>query len=191
MISLSILICSLFERSSQLKSLLKELYRQIDENDASGIVEILIEVDNREQSTGFKRNILYQRAKGTYCISHDDDDTPSSFFIEELLKGIKTNPDCIGMCGYITTNGANEKMWYISKDNPYTSKIDEHGNEIYLRYPNHITCIKTSIAQQFKFPNKTYGEDFEWATAIHNSGKIKTEYIVNRPMYYYNYKTNK
>jgi hypothetical protein len=56
--TLSILICSLWERAGDLARLLRVLDPQLTPD-----VELLIEVDNREKTTGAKRNILLEKAK--------------------------------------------------------------------------------------------------------------------------------
>lgn len=207
MIKLSILICSLEERKNELTILLLNLMKQcqdftfkgsfIDRRENGLIitthtfddVEIITTMDNRNFTTGYKRNILYQMANGNYSVSIDDDDEVPNYYVDELLKAADDNTDCFAINGKITFNGKDEKKWYISKDLSYVTSKDGQGKEIYLRYPNHITPIKSEIARRFLFPDKTIMEDFEWATKIHKSGLIKTETKIEKPMYYYKYST--
>lgn len=185
---LSILICSLYKRAGMLAVLLGNLYDQIEKLGAEEKVEVLVEVDNGEMPTGTKRNILYANATGKYVISHDDDDKPSNFYIEELLKAAESDADCFGMTGFMTTNSGAMVEWEISKDHPYKAVRGEDGKERYLRFPNHITGIRSSIAKQFKFPEIYQAEDYTWALAIHESGLIKTEYKITRGyMYHYDF----
>ncbi len=182
---LSILICSLWKRAGDFARLLNVLDQQLTNE-----VEILTDVDNGEVTTGVKRNRLLQKAKGKYVVFIDDDDLVPHYYIEEILKASKSDADCFAINGTITTDGKNERKWYISKDLPYKESL-ENGNKIYLRYPNHITTIKREIAQQFLFPDKVHGEDYDWATQLHKSGLIKTEFKIEKPMYYYLYKSSK
>jgi hypothetical protein len=62
---------------------------------------------------------------------------------------------------------------------------------VYYRPPNHLNVIKASIAKQFKFPEKNFGEDMEWSMQIQQSGLLKTEAHIDETLYYYIYKTNK
>ena len=55
---LSILICSLEKRHAQLQSLLEEIETQILLCDATAIIEVITEVDNKQITTGAKRNNL-------------------------------------------------------------------------------------------------------------------------------------
>lgn len=187
---LSILICTLEERKAQFDSLCADLLMQIKDGYYGNKVEVLYEVDNRELTTGAKRNKLLQRAAGEYCVFIDDDDEVPEYYIEEILKAAKFNCDCMAINGKMTTNGQNEKQWFISLGMPYKADWST-GSEIYLRYPNHITMIKTHIARQFKFADVTIGEDFDWATRIHKSGFLRTQALITKPMYHYRFKENK
>lgn len=183
---ISILIATLDERAGIFKNLKDELLRQILVTHYK--VEILSLRDNREKTTGAKRNWLLNKAKGKYVVFIDDDDEVPDYYVKELLKAAESDADAFAINGIITTNGADEKKWDISKNNPYDSIIVD-GKEFYRRYPNHITPIRATIAKMFKFPDIVFGEDYAWATDIHNSGLIKTEYKIDKPMYHYRYKT--
>lgn len=188
---LSILIPTTYDREEVLSRLLYTLNNQIFACRAVNMVEILIECDNKELPTGTKRNILLVKSKGRYVVSIDSDDEVPTYYIEEILKAAEYDSDCMGINGIMTTNGGDEKRWFIAKDNPYVASRDENGKEIYLRYQNHISPIKRSIAIQFKFPDVYQGEDYSWATAIHESGLIKTETKIEKPMYHYKFMTHK
>ena len=85
--------------------------------------------------------------------------------------------------GTMTTNGRNEERWFIAINNTY-----EKRNGIYYRYPNHITPIKRELAVKIKFPNKTLGEDFDYATALKKAKLLKTEEVIKLPIYHYQYR---
>lgn len=211
MTKLSILICSLQKREAMYCVLMTELIQQaikintnLVDTDFSisegcrvqrmviGEVEIISATDNQRISTGRKRNLLLSKSTGKYVCYADDDDTLPEYYIEEMIKATESDCDAIGISGYMTTNNQNPIKWYISKDHKYCRSTDENGNEIFLRYNNHLSPIKSEIVKQFQFPDKQFGEDYEMATMIHNSGLIKTEYKIERyPMYIYNFQTNK
>lgn len=205
--TISILICTLKERQNVFAALMLSIMRQCNDKESfnfnrviTGVVnldrylfdevEILVATDDRNVSTGEKRNMLYQNAMGVYSVSIDDDDEIPKYYIEELLKAAKSGCDCFAINGTISTNGTDIKQWIISKDLPYNT-VKVNSREYYQRYPNHITPILTSITKQFKFPNITVGEDYNWATQIHNSKFIQTEFTINKEMYYYKFKTIK
>ena len=180
---LSILIPSLYKRTGLLSSLLSDLNSQIEDKSQ---VEILTFVDDGGISTGNKRNRLVEQAQGKYVVQVDDDDVVSSDYIPSILEAAKQDADVIVFNGIMTTDGRNPKKWYISKDLPYKSDI-RNGEEIYLRYPNHIVPIKRDIALQVPFPNKYREEDFDYATKLHNLGLIKTEAKIDKYLYTYRF----
>lgn len=177
---LSILICSLHSRHEQLEALLKELLYQRMDNEQ---IEIITEIDNKEISTGAKRNILLQRATGKYIIFIDDDDWIEPCYISELLKACESDADCFAMNGWITTNGGNRINWALSKD--YVN----HGTTFYYRKTNHITGVKRSIALQAGFPDKSNAEDKWYSDRV--APLCKTEYQILPMMYHYRFNSHK
>jgi glycosyltransferase involved in cell wall biosynthesis len=150
-------------------------------------VEILCQIDNGEATIGQKRNDLLSNAKGEYLCFIDDDDRISSNYISLVLEAIQKNPDCCSLNGLIITNGINPKNFIHSIK--YNSWYEE--NNIYYRPPNHLNCIKSQIAKQFKFPCISNGEDRDWSMQIASSGLLKTESEINETIYYYDYISNK
>lgn len=183
---LSILIPSLVERADKLNALLSILNNQIDNLNIRDI-EIITLVDNREKTTGQKRNELIEMAKGKYICFFDDDDTPLPNYIKSLYEAALQNPDVIPIYGYMTTNGQSRVNWEMGLTLPYTSDY-RNGSLVYLRYPNHIAGMKRELILPYKFMNITIGEDYEWATRLHNDKVFKTEIKITEPIYHYNYK---
>jgi hypothetical protein len=116
----------------------------------------------------------------------DDDDMVSSTYVKDILTAAESNPDAIVFNGTMTTNGRDERKWYISKDYGYEAK-----GGAYYRYPNHIVPIRREIAMAFPFMDIRIGEDYAWATAIHNAGLIKSEVKIEKELYHYQFRTNK
>jgi len=187
---LSILIPSLESRSQSLNNLLMVLDNQKKRLSISDTeVEILTFIDSGENTIGFKRNKLIERATGEYVCFIDDDDDISFYYLEELLRGIDKQVDCCSLKGVITWDGGSAEIFEHSKK--YEAYVTTTNPIKYERYPNHLNCIKSEIAKQFKFPEINHGEDTDWATQINNSGLIKDEYYIDKVIYHYNYKTNK
>ena len=181
--TLSILICTLPNRIGYLSQLLQALAPQyVSTNE----VEVITESDNGSMTTGHKRNLLLKRSTGKYVVFIDDDDMVSSTYVKDILTAAESNPDAIVFNGIMTTNGKDKRKWYISKDYGYEAK-----DGAYYRYPNHIVPIRREIAMAFPFMDIRIGEDYAWATAIHNAGLIKTEVKIEKELYHYQFRTNK
>lgn len=185
---LSILICSIAKREKMLKSLLEKIdeykfnYFKEDE------IEILI--DKREGlTTGAKRDFLLNTAKGEYVAFIDDDDMITDSYFKEIRKGIDGGFDCCSLRGVMTWDGVKPELFEHSiKYNAWNTTLN---NIKYERFPNHLNCIKSSIAKQVKFDNITIGEDRNWSYELHNKQLIKTEYFIDSVIYNYQYISNK
>ena len=180
---ISILICSLTSRRDKLEALIKELLYQRNDNEQ---IEILTNVDNKQKSTGRKRQELLMQAKGEYIIFIDDDDWIESYYIEELLKAAESDADCFAINGWITTNGRNKMQWFLSKYNDNVTKF-KNGTPYYLRKTNHITGVKRELALKAGFPDKSNAEDKYYSDRV--APLCKTEYKIEKPMYQYKFIT--
>lgn len=186
---LSVLICSLYSRAGMLAALVRDLYEQIEKLNVAENVEILINADSGEKTTGEKRNDLIELSTGMYVVFVDDDDKVMDCYIEESLKAVKERPDVVGINGIKITDGKTESNFFISKsfDESEIPKI----NSVYWRPTNHLCPIKREIALQIKFPNKTIGEDWEWSQKLRQSGLIKTEVKIIPTIYKYRFNSQK
>ena len=175
MIELSILICSLSRRAALLSRLMNVLRPQLNDS-----VELLVEIDNGEITTGAKRNILLDRAEGKYCAFVDDDDLVSADYCARILEAVKTNPDCVGFTGQITFQRRK-----ISKDFVHSLTINKwyEQNGVYYRCPNHLNPIRTSIAQSVRFKDITVGEDKDFSDRIRPL--LKRGVDLDKPFLYY------
>jgi glycosyltransferase involved in cell wall biosynthesis len=184
---LSILICHKPGREQLLSRLKRIVWPQIGTE-----VEMIIH-DGIGISIGQKRNELLEDAEGDYVDFIDDDDTVINNYVELNMEGINKGVDCCSLRGIITENGKNPLIFEHSiKYGAYRTVTDSLPGEVrYERYPNHLNCIKASIAKQFRFPELDHGEDTDWATQIHKSGLLKVEHYIPQVIYYYEYISRK
>lgn len=205
---LSILIPSLYSRHEVLSDLMSVLLNQLSAIQPynthcltsttlpGGIlryynesVEIIIFSDNKEYTTGAKRNILLGMANADYVVSIDDDDMVPVYYLKNMVHACQQGADCIAINGIMTTDGKAEIKWRLSKDYDNVT-IREGGENIYLRKTNHITAVKREHALKAMFPNKSNAEDKAYSDAVNKY--LKTEFTIYEPMYHYRYKsTNK
>lgn len=180
---LSILICTMPERREMFCVLHAKISQQIEKAETNE-VEILSN-DLMNITTGEKRNILLDSSIGEFVVFVDDDDNVYDYYVLEILRVIRQNPDidCIGINGIISFNGEDSKKWFISKK--YQHWCEEA--QIYFRTPNHISPIRRSIAISVRFPNICHGEDSAFSTAIYPL--LKNEALIEKPMYHYQART--
>ena len=177
---LSVLICSLAERSEALQKLSTHLHNLKRDNLR---VEILTDVDNREKTIGQKRNDLVSRAKGKYCCFIDDDDSvPEYYFsdIEAILTNCK-DIDCLSLIGLYYHNGELVKPFLHS----LSFKHHCQDKDAFYRPPNHLNPILTGFVKHIGFLKQNHGEDSDFSMRLSKSNLITREAMTTRPLYYY------
>lgn len=186
---LSILIPTVPQRKHLFDALVNHIEKQINENNFNNDVEIVSHsAPNGTMTTGAKRNILVQMARGTYVWHIDDDDWISNTAIMDVINAIQTSPDALAINGTWTENGKRLTRWFISKDNPYCAAIID-GVEVFLRHPNHITPMKREIAVQVPYNDVSNMEDYYFSMKLKELQLIKTEVKIDNPIYEYRYIT--
>lgn len=179
MIKLSILIATMPIREDKFRQLISNISIQ-----KTNEVEILFDGSD-QYNIGVKRNKLLKRATGEYIIFIDDDDEIANNYVSLILNSIESKPDCVAINGIITTNGKDEKQWFISKK----YKCWHNTNKIYYRTPNHISPVKRELALRAGFPEISHGEDHVYSMRL--ISMLKTETIIEQPIYHYKYISNK
>lgn len=200
--TLSILIPSLIGRKVQLQELMSGLLPQLIElggittednflgNETTlftarnGNAEIISLTDNKQYSTGAKRQRLLLYATGTHVVFIDDDDTVPAYYLREFLKGLQQDPDCVAINGTMTTDGRDEMPWRISR-NYENRTVAINGVPTYVRTTNHITAVRRTLALQAGFPDKSNAEDKHYSERV--APLCKSESIIIPPMYHYRY----
>lgn len=179
--ALSLLICHLPDRNAFLMRLLRtiEFYGGLNPG-----IEIIID-DSTTITTGAKRNHLLGKAKGRYMAFIDDDDLITEHYFPGVFAGIEKGVDCCSLKGIITDDGKNPRTFEHSIQHSRYETVMRDGNEYYLRFPNHLNCIKASLAKQIEYPDQTISEDTGWATQMHRSGLLKTEHWIEEVIYLY------
>jgi hypothetical protein len=181
---LSILIPSTIDRKRMTDLLVENIQNQIDDLGVADQVEIIVDMDNKEVSIGFKRHRMHVKAKGEYVVSIDSDDAVMTDYLTEIWRGIKEQPDCITF--EISCSGTKGRRANVS--NNYPDWMDGIDNYDYVRTPYHKVPIRREIALQIGFIDLRYGEDYDFSKRLKKSGLIKTEYHICKPLYHYQYR---
>lgn len=189
MIQLSILIPTLHNRKFHFNNISKMLKDQIKKLEDPREVEILTFTDNRgDNTTGHKRNVLLNKSNGKFVVFVDDDDKLADTYVALILQAIKNNPDidAIGIRGMYSENGKQPQPFETSLKHNW-----EFRNGWYYRTINHISPIKRKHAITVKFPDITIGEDYAYTMELMASGLLKKEVVIEYPIYFYNFISNK
>jgi hypothetical protein len=183
MIVLSILIPTITGRESSYTTLYNNIQKQLLDNQLHTIVEVLTLKDNKELTVGKKRQLLAEQSAGTHVVYIDDDDDISDDYCKLITDALLLNPDvdCVGIQGVITTNGKNQKQWYISKE--YKRWFEK--DRIYYRTPNHISPVKRTLCLQTGFDDIKYAEDYNYSIKL--LPLLQTEVLIKTNIYHYKY----
>jgi hypothetical protein len=177
---LGILIPTVTDRAH----LLARVVTQLDEQRVGHNCILIINEDQRQATTGAKRNALLDEAKRQGC-SHiagvDDDDVLGPNYVRLQMEAVNGDYDCASLWGQYFEN--NRMM------NPFHHSIkydrwfqDKH---FYYRNPNHLNCIKLELLEGIRFRDQTIGEDGWFSKDLHDAGVLKRQYEINEIIYYY------
>jgi hypothetical protein len=181
---LSILICTIKGRENQFQALLGTIKKQLLIEHMQE-VELLTKIDNKEISVGAKREALLNCAKGDYVVFIDDDDSVADDYIEQILKAIQHNPDCIGFKIECNMEGIKHKAIASNIYDDWCENVDGFK---YCRTIYHKTPVRREIALQIGFKDMRFGEDYDYSKRLKASGLLKKEYFIDKYLYFYNYK---
>jgi len=147
-----------------------------------GIISIITEKDDKRQTIGEKRELLYKKSNGIYSWQIDDDDSIAPNAIELILKAIEENHDvdCITFEEHIDIDGKIQRSNHSLK---YGDWADNSDGFDYVRTPFMKSVIKTEIARSVPIPHIRFGEDHQWAQAL--KPYLKTEIHIGEQIYKY------
>jgi hypothetical protein len=184
---LSILIATLDQREYLYNQLYCMLGQQIIDGGYEDKVEIIQSCDDGSKNVGTKRNELLKKSCGSHIVFIDDDDLISPNYVSLIVSVIEQNPqvDCIGIQGTMTTNGKDQRQWFISKQ--YGSWYEK--DRVYYRTPNHISPVRRDRALKAGFPNTRFGEDRVYSERL--LPMLKSEIVIPENIYHYSFSTKK
>lgn len=168
-------IVSLTDRHKLLDRLLAVLAPQ--KTDA---VEIRIIRNTGQQPIGVYRQMILDAAQGEYISFIDDDDLVPADFISTILP-LLDGVDYIGFKVCFIDDGVQKKPAIHSLEHSDWCEDDV----AFYRGVTHLNPVRTELARQSFFSNKSMGEDYDWAVKV----PAKTEHFIDRYMYTYLHQT--
>lgn len=192
----ALLIPTLPERKPLRDRLITEILRQMNELGLSGGVNesdwpdletdvcILINEDNREKTTGKKRNELIQKADelGACAVAFiDDDDMIGPTYIKRAMEFANSGYDVCELWGQIYWSGKKGKPFHHS----IKYKEWNEDDKIYMRTPNHLNFMTLDLIKNIPFPDQSFGEDGQASYAWRDAGVFNTEMPCKDILYHY------
>lgn len=145
-----------------------------------GMVELIIEEDNGELTSGQKRQILANRSKGIYRCYVDDDDQVSDEYVSSLLQGCNSGADVVTFRLEFSCPNLRTEVWQYGLYNDC--------RRIGLMAANHLCAWRGDIADKVPWhPDFGYGDDQLWYQPLHQLGLVKSTYQFTKVLYHYLY----
>jgi hypothetical protein len=184
---LTIAIPTTPERLKCFGDLRHELNRQRVKHGLLDNTEIIFDDAGKEMTVGEKRELLYQKASGLFCVQWDDDDSISEDGLFKIVTAIQLAPsaDCITYQEYVDIDGVE----YKSRHSLQYDDWEGDGHVIfpdgyhYHRTPFFKSAIKTEIANIVPVPHIRFGEDHQWAQSL--KPLLKSEVHIPEQIYRY------
>lgn len=184
MIDLTILICAVHTRydtfTQKIQKQIWDQYNSLSDKD-KGRVEIEVFIDNKKQILGRKRNLMVDMSLGKYVVFIDDDDRISDDYIATLLAATLAGADVIVFQASVTIDGGSPRLCHYSKD----IKSDYDTPQAYYRLPNHICCVKQTLAATARFPELLFREDIGYSISL--LPLLHTQHVIDRVLYHYDF----
>lgn len=198
---LSILIPALNTRPwEKIWSKLTEQAKTVNEsylyNESQTLVEVLVESDNGQITSGQKRQLLADKSKGLYRAFVDDDDDVSEGYVEHLLDGCTSGADVVSFNMKIVNHPMPQVNQHKSRGRNIQTPMQElwrlgiypPARQYGMMTVNHLCAWKREIADKVAWdPMLGYGDDQIWYKTLYLSGLVKTCWHINRVLYHYLY----
>ncbi len=179
----SVLIPSVPERIEKMQRLFEKIQSQITVIGAD--VEILVFIDNRKRTIGYKREALVQSAQGDYLAFVDDDDDVKDNYISAIVEAIKNNEvDVIVFNQEVTINDGTPFLIKFGIEYDNQDCREENGKWVDItRKPFQVCVWKSDIAKSEHFSDICRGEDWDWCVRLFT--KVQTQYRINETLEVY------
>jgi len=147
---------------------------------ATDEVEVLVEVDNGQQTSGTKRQRLLERAQGDYIVYVDDDDDISDSYVSSILRSLKNEPDVLGINLLFFRNGVRRELW---KFGDYPNNRTRGKMCI-----NHLCPWRREIARKVAWcPSLGNMDDHLWFQPLYHAPLRLKIYRLDEAIYRYMY----
>ena len=144
-------------------------------------VEVLVEYDKGERTSGQKRHDVTQRSKGEYICFVDDDDKVASDYVSSILTGCESGADVVTFCLDLTRldrQNSKVEVWHFG--------LQPNQRTRGKMMVNHLCAWKKEIATKVSWcPDIGYADDQLWMQPLFHAGLVKTEFHIQKVLYHY------
>lgn len=143
-------------------------------------VEILVDVDKGERTSGMKRQRLADASSGLYRAFVDDDDWVSPDYISSLVEGCETGADVVTFRLEMTRPGKPTQIWRFG--------LYPNDRESGRMCANHLCAWHRRCADAVGWtPHLGNSDDHLWFQPMLASGLAKRAHHVYKVLYHYRY----
>ena len=175
---LCIVITTIVGREKQFEYIFNKLGNQVRDLNLTEDIDCVVIKDNKELSIGTKRDKAYKMSRALFTVMIDDD-VPDDY-IATVYNAICENPDvdCIGYMERCVINGQVKYSKISNECTEWKALPDRYERTPFFKVP-----IKTALCQQTGVADMRFGEDHDFAIRI--KPLLKTEFFIDKAMYYY------
>ena len=178
-----ILIPTIPHRHEKLCGLLAELDRQWRPGLGVRIYRDNFELVHLDSHA--KRQALMEASAADYISHLDDDDWVAEDFVAVIMQALEQRPDYVGFHVEITWDGrphrtAVHSLEYAS----WNGWEDEPKDQPLVRNVTHLNPIRRELALLGQWTGST---DEQWSQQVWESGKVVSQVMIRRDMYFYRF----
>jgi hypothetical protein len=150
-------------------------------------IEVLLFMDNKKRTVGGKRDALVQMSSGKYFMFVDDDDDLVS--VDEIYQATFQDVDVITFKQLCKNNDKTSFVvtFGIGNENE-VKKASAFGAHLDCKRPPYHVCAWNKKFKIYRFPEISYGEDWEWVQKC--LPEAKTEVFIDKILHRYDYDQN-
>lgn len=182
---LSILIPSIPSRWERSQKLYTKILNMCEGKD----IEVLLFMDNKKRTVGGKRDALVQMSRGKYFMFVDDDDDLVS--VDEIYQATFQDVDVITFKQQCLGIDANKTPFVVTfglGNENEMGKGPAYGIYLDCKRPPYHVCAWNEKFKVHRFPDISYGEDWEWVQKC--LPDAKTEVFIDKILHKYDFDLN-
>lgn len=176
MVTFDVLISTIPHRHEKLCGLLAEFDRQ--RQPGFGVRVLRDNLERFKLESHGKRQDLIESSAADYVCFVDDDDWVDPRYVGDIMAALEHEPDYVGFQVVITRDGKPDRLAEHSLE--HTGWSSWHDPDRLLR---RDICHLNPIRRELALLAPWHGlMDFSWAEAMRDTGRVKTQVMVERPL---------